>query len=299
MMRGMYSAISGMSANQTMMDSVANDLANVNTVGYKATQTTFADELSQLQRGANAPGTNQGGSNALQIGLGVQVTSNNNLMSQGALQNTGNPLDVAIQGDGFFRVGAGTPTAGAPTTNLPTTMQYTRSGNLATDSLGYVVTQGGLYVVGKNAVATVTATGTTYNPGPTDSYLQIPPQGSDVAVGQDGSVSYVDGNPVSPTYQQRVVAGYISLAAFPNEGGLERLGSGLWGQSANSGSPAIGTPGTTQFGQTISGTLEMSNVDMATEMTTMISAERGFQVNSSVISTSDQLLQTLVNLKQG
>ncbi len=111
-------------------------------------------------------------------------------------------------------------------------------------------------------------------------------------------MSYQDENPASPTYQQQVTAGYLSLAQFANEAGLERLGGSLWAQSANSGAPIVGTPDTGAFGATVGGELEMSNVDLAGEMTSMITAERGYQANSRVISTADQMLQTVVNMVQ-
>ena len=152
-------------------------------------------------------------------------------------------------------------------------------------------------MIGRNAVvASEAPTGNTYEPGKEDSYLRIPPGSSNVSIGQDGSVSYTDENKESKTYLQRVTAGYLSLATFPNQAGLERLGGSLWSQTANSGTPIVGTPGSPGFGATIGGELEMSNVDMATEMTNMITAERGYQANSRVISTADEMLSTLVSM---
>src|SRR5215218_5735174 len=137
MMRGMFSAISGLKVNQTMLDVTANDIANVNTIGYKSARTTFQDSLTQLQRGASGPGGGTGGANAAQIGLGTQLGSIDNLMTSGAMQNTGNPTDVAIQqGPGFFRVSASTTT---PPTANPTGVEYTRAGNFTTNGAGYLV----------------------------------------------------------------------------------------------------------------------------------------------------------------
>jgi flagellar hook protein FlgE len=119
-----------------------------------------------------------------------------------------------------------------------------------------------------------------------------------VSIGEDGAVSYTDENPKSPTYEQQVTAGYLSLAQFPNQDGLERLGGSLWGQTTNSGAPIVGTPNTGGFGQTVAGELEMSNVDLATEMTSMITAERGYQANSKVITTANEMLQTVVTMVQ-
>jgi flagellar hook protein FlgE len=297
MMAGMYAAISGLDANQAMLNDTANNLANVNTVGFKASSVTFADELTQVSRGAAGPTATNGGSNPVQIGLGVQINATRNEMTEGSFQSTNNPLDVAIEGQGFLRVGDGTPPAKEPyTSGLPKNVQYTRAGDLSANSLGFLTTEAGEYVIGLNAVATKGEAGTTYAPGKEESFLRIPPGSSNVSIGQDGSVSYTDENPESKTYQQRVTAGYVSLATFPNEAGLERVGGSLWAQTANSGTPKVGTPDTPGYGSTIGGVLEMSNVDLATEMTNMITAERGYQANSRVISTASEMLQTLVQM---
>lgn len=295
----MYAAISGLDANQAMLNQTANDLANVNTVGYKAASITFADSLSQVIHGASAPTSTNGGTNPEQIGLGVQVNATINEMSEGSFQSTNNPLDVAIEGNGFLRVGPGSPKPEELTKELPANVSYTRAGDLTTNSTGFLTTQGGEYVIGRNAEVTAESeTGDTYAPGKEESYLRIPPGSSNVTIGQDGSVSYTDENKESKTYLQRVTAGYISLATFPNETGLERLGGSLWARTANSGAPIVGTPDTPGFGSTIGGELEMSNVDLATEMTNMITAERGYQANSRVISTADEMLGTLVTMVQ-
>src|ERR671928_523281 len=133
MMRGMFAAISGLKNHQVMLDVTATDIANVNTIGYKSARTTFKDSLNQLQRGASAPGGGRGGANAAQIGLGVTLGSIDNLMSSGALQTTGNPLDVAIQGPGFFRVAPSSATPPAPSA---AGIEYTRAGNFTTTSQG-------------------------------------------------------------------------------------------------------------------------------------------------------------------
>jgi flagellar hook protein FlgE len=250
MMRSMYAAISGLKVHQTMLDVTSNDIANVNTLGYKAQRTTFKESLSQLQRGAAAPNAAQGGSNAIQIGLGVQLGSIDNNMSTGALQTTGNPLDVALQGDGsWFRVASANPAAaGGAITNI----QYTRSGNFTRNEQGYLVTP----------------------------------------VGQDGAVSYDPSGGGA-----RVTAGYLSLASFANEAGLQRVSSNRWSASNSSGPEVVGTPGG-NYSLVAPGQVEMSNVDLAQEFTNMISAQRGFQANSRVISTADQMLQDLVNLSR-
>lgn len=298
MMAGMYAAISGLDANQAMLNETANDLANVNTVGYKAASITFADSLTQVLHGASGPTPTNGGSNPQQIGLGVQVNATENQMTEGSFQTTNNPLDVAIEGPGFLRVGAGEPKAEELTAGLPNKVQYTRAGDFTTDAAGYLITQAGEYVIGRNAEVTAEAeTGNTYKAGEKDTYLRIPPGSSNVSIGQDGAVSYTDQEVGSPQFEKRVTAGYLSIATFANESGLERLGGSMWGLTANSGTPIVGTPDTSGFGSTIGGELEMSNVDLATEMTNMITAERGYQANSRVISTADEMLGTLVQIQ--
>lgn len=276
MMRSMFAAISGLKSHQTMLDVTANNIANVNTVGYKASRATFKDSLSQMQIGAAAPGGGQGGRNAAQVGLGVQIGSIDNLMGTGTLQSTGNVTDLAIQGPGMFIIGSGAPPA------LPTTFEYTRAGNLTFNPEGFLTTQDGDYVLGRAAAGA----------GAPNSYIQVPAGATDIAIGQDGAVSFVP-----PGGGPRETAGYLSIATFTNEAGLVRTSGNRWIESAASGVPNNGTPGG-EFGLTISGTLEMSNVDLATEFTDMISAQRGFQANSRVISTADEMLQDLVNLKR-
>jgi len=299
MMRGMYSAVSGLKTHQTALDVTANDLANVNTVGFKGARATFRDSLSQLQRAAAAATPGTGGANAAQVGLGVGLGSIDNMMGGGAMQTTGNPLDVAITGDGWLRVGPGLPDPANPTTGQPAAAQlnYTRAGNLSRNDQGFLITADGNYVLGRQA----TATGP--DPDAADgTYLFIPPNASDVAIGQDGSVAFVPAAGYTPVPGQvlsngKVIAGYLTLAKFPNEAGLERVTNSRWRPSASSGNETQGVPGG-GFGAITGGALEMSNVDLASEFTDMISAQRGFQANSRVISTADQMLQDLVNLNR-
>ena len=275
MLRSMFAAISGLKNHQTMMDVTANDLANVNTIGYKSARTTFKDSLSQMQRASAAPGGGLGGANSAQVGLGVQLGSIDNLMSSGSLQSTGNPLDVAITGEGWFRVGQ----SNAPA--VPTAFEYTRAGNFTRSAAGHLVTQDGYYVVGRTAAG-----------GGADTLLQVPAGATDLAIGQDGSVSYIPAGGGA-----RTTAGYISLAKFANEAGLERASANRWRASQSSGGEQVSTPGG-NYGFTTAGALEMSNVDLAAQFTNMIAAQRGFQANSRVISTGDEMLQDLVNLKR-
>jgi flagellar hook protein FlgE len=298
MMSGMYAAISGLDAHQTMLDVTANNLANVDTVGYKAQTTVFSDELSQLIQSGTGPNGYSAGSNPIQVGLGVQVGSIDNNMAAGGVASTGNATDVAIQGDGFLAVANGNPTVAAP--GITTPPQYTRAGDLTFNSQGFLCTQTGQYVLGYGAAA---GTGGSYSPvttgtNPASNAINVPVGSTGIAIGKDGSVSYIDGNPSSTTYQQRVTAGYISLTTFPNEAGLQRDGGSLWSATTASGAAQTGQPGNSNFGQTISGELEQSNVDMGTEFTNMIEAERGYQANASTITTADQMMQTAVQMKQ-
>ena len=151
--------------------------------------------------------------------------------------------------------------------------------------------------------AAAAGSGGTYSPvttgtNPASNAINVPVGSTGVAVGKDGSVSYIDGNSASPTYQQRVTAGYISLTTFPNEAGLQRDGGSMWSATSASGAAQTGQPGIGNFGQTISGELEQSNVDMGTEFTNMIEAERGYQANASTITTADRMMQTAVQMKQ-
>ena len=281
MMRGMFAAISGLKNHQVMLDVTANDISNVNTIGYKSARTTFKDSLTQLQRGASGSGGGTGGANAAQIGLGTQLGSIDNLMTSGALQPTGNPLDVAIQdGGGFFRVGTSTTTPPAPVPASPTDagVEYTRAGNFTTNAAGYLVTQDGYYVQGRDAAGA-------------PKLLLIPPDSTNVSIAQNGEVSYVDNT------GNRQQAGFLTLATFSNASGLERSGSNRWLRSANSGNAQVTTPSTTS-GFVTSGAIEMSNVDLAQAFTNMITAQRGFQANSRVIGTADQMLEELVNMKR-
>lgn len=302
MMRAMFSAISGLKAQQTMLDVTANNLANVNTLGFKASSTSFQDALSQMQRGGAAANAAGGfaGSSAAQIGLGVTVGAIANRMTSGAIQTTGNPLDVAISGEGWLRVGQSTaaPVAATPTTGVPAAagINYTRAGNLMRNDSGWLTTQDGYYVVGRNLPAPTA--------GAVDILINVPAGSTDVSVGADGAVTFVPptgyvlpaGLPA--VANGRATAGYLSLATFPNEQALQHASGNRFRGNGSSGTEQVGTPGAVGYGSAMGGSIEMSNVDLATEFTNMIIAQRGFQANSRVISTGDQMLQDLVNLNR-
>jgi flagellar hook protein FlgE len=326
----MYSAISGLEAHQQMLNVTANNLANVDTIGYKAQRTTFESELSMLISGGSSQTASNGGTNPEQVGLGVGVGSIDQIMSAGSFQNTGNALDVGLQGDGFLVVGTSTAQPTAPTagtyqpplasgnaavainanstgagvtaSGLPTAISYTRAGNLTTDAQGFLTNAGGQYVVGyatPQAAAQANAPGSNAAQTATGStYIYIPPGSTNISIGQSGGVTYTDNNPTDTNYGQTCTAGYLAIASFPNQAGLTREAGTSWSASPNSGTASYGTPDSGAFvtTQTISGELEQSNVDMATEFTNMIEAERGYQANSSVISTADQMMQTLIQM---
>ena len=290
MMSGMYAAISGLDAHQTMLDVTANNLANVDTIGYKAQSAQFSDELSQLIAAGTSANGYSAGTNPLQVGLGTQVGSIDNVMTAGGVETTGDATDVAIQGNGWLRVANGNVSPSPPTFD---STQYTRAGDLTFNASGYLCTQTGQYVLGYGA--TQNATTGTYSAntagGPNNAII-VPPGSTNVTIGPDGSVNYQ-----TPTGTS-VTAGYISLSSFPNQAGMQRDGGSLWSATAASGAETTGQPGTGNYGQTISGELEQSNVDMGTEFTNMIEAERGYQANASTITTADQMMQTAVQMKQ-
>ena len=285
MMRSMFAAVSGLRNHQTMMDVLSSNIANVNTFGYKSQRASFKDSLYQNLSGAGAPvPPSLGGTNPRQVGLGMSLNSIDTLMTQGNAQSTGVVTDMMIQGDGFFRVAAPGSTFGGTGGNDVTGggEQYTRAGNFSFDSQGYLVTSKGQYVLG-----VVAATGNV-------GRIQVDPA-TTAAVNVDpaGGVSAIDTAGVATPIAT------LSLAKFANAPGLERIGDNLYRASNNSGAAVNGAPGgTAGHGVVVPGALEMSNVDLALEFTNMIIAQRGFQANSRAITTSDDMLQELVNLKR-
>jgi flagellar hook protein FlgE len=297
----MFTAIGGLKNHQVMMDVTANNIANVNTIGYKDQRASFASMLSQTVRGASAPTAGgAGGVNPTQVGLGVTLQGVSSVLTQGSSQTTGQWNDMLISGDGYFVVSPKSATSALAATDG---CLFTRSGNFNLDVNGDLVTASGQYVMGSSVASA--------GPPPTFNSdlknINIPTTAKAVSVGGDGVVTYVDGNGA----QQ--IAGQIAVAKFPNPAGLTRQGDNLYTVSPNSGSfdatqpnngatPTAGqanwgSPGLDGRGGVISGQLEMSNVDLAQEFTSMITAQRGFQANSRVISASDEMLQDLVNMK--
>jgi flagellar hook protein FlgE len=264
MLRSMYSGVSGLRNFQTKLDVIGNNISNVNTYGFKKGRVTFKDLISQTTAGAGAATDTMGGTNPRQIGLGSAVASIDTIADQSSLQTTNRVLDVAIQGDGYFKV----------TKNDQTL--YTRAGNFYLDAAGNLVTSDGAYVQTADS-----------------ANITIPPEATEVSIAQDGTVNYVaEDNTLT-------ALGQIGVFRFANPGGLTKNGANYYTPSANSGAASDeGVAGQNGNGTIQSNFLEMSNVDLSEEFTEMIIAQRAFQSNSRIITTSDEILQELVNLKR-
>lgn len=280
----MYSAISGLRNHQTKLDVIGNNISNVNTYGYKKSRTVFKDIISQSIGSASAASDTRGGVNPKQVGLGSTMAAIDVIHTGGSLQSTARTLDLAISGDGYFVVGDATNPQPADGTEI-TNFKYTRAGNFYMDAEGYLVDGEGRYLLGGKQSLTDATKGVP-------AKIQIPVTAQSMSIGQDGTVSYVDADGKLQT------AGYILLAKFANTGGLEKVGSNYYQETKNSGEANIGAPTTQGIGSIESGFLEMSNVDLSEEFTELIVAQRGFQANARTITTSDQILEELVNLKR-
>lgn len=268
MLRSMYAGISGMKNFQTKLDVIGNNIANVNTSGFKKGRVTFQDMMSQTMTNAQAPTGNRGGVNPAQVGLGSQLGTIDNIHTQGFRQTTNNPLDLALEGDGMFVLGTNDGRA------------YTRAGNFYLDDDQNIVNSDGYFLLDVAG-----------------DKITIPDGATGINVQQDGTVKYTGEN--APDVVKK-----IGIALFSNPGGLEKIGSNLFLDSDNAGmvkedgDNTLFTPESEGAASIISGSLEMSNVDLAEEFTEMITAQRGFQANTRIITTSDEILQELVNLKR-
>lgn len=276
MLRSLYSGISGLRAHQQLMDVTGNNIANVNTTGYKSSQATFQDTLSQTINAPGASRPDQGGTNPAQIGLGVQLGGITTNFGQGATQTTGRTTDLTIQGNGFFVVQQG---AGSV---------YTRNGSFSFDGEGDLVNTDGRRVMGWNAV------GGVVTPAGAPAPIQVPNVAdlASLSISQDGTLVGVFADGTRQNLAQ------IALADFANPEGLEKIGDSMYRETVNSGVAGVGVAGADGLGLMQSGRLEMSNVDLAQEFTNLVIAQRGFQANSRIITASDELLQDLVNLKR-
>jgi flagellar basal-body rod protein FlgG len=263
MFRALYTAASGMSAQQMNLDNIANNLSNSSTTGFRRRRLQFQDLLYQNVVVPGSAATQQTTISAgLQVGLGTKPVASEILQDQGDFQTTGNPLDLAIQGSGFFQV------------QMPNGQTaYTRSGTFHLDSSGNVVTSDG---------------------NPLLPNLTIPPNALSISVGTDGTVSVT-----LPNQTQAQTLGTIQLAMFPNSGGLSSIGQNLFLATTASGDPVVGTPGGTQgLGTIQQGSLEQSNVNVVDEFVNMILAQRSYESNSRVVRASDEMMQQLSSMAQ-
>ncbi len=284
MLRSLFSGISGLRVNQTMLDVTGNNIANANTVGFKASTTVFQDTLSQMMSSASGPDAIRGGNGPLQVGLGVQLAGAIMNLNQGSAQTTGRTTDLMIQGDGYFVIQRGPE------------MLYTRAGAFNLDEGGSFVTPTGSRVLGYGLDAAGAPTG-ALQPLSLDTGTAYPPVPAGVEmtsynIGADGRVRGIFDDGVQRDLCQ------LAVATFQNPGGLEKVGETAFRVSANSGDPIVGVALEGRNGSIMAGALEMSNVDLAAEFTNLILAQRGFQASSRVITTSDQVLEELVNIKR-
>ena len=302
MLKSLYSGVSGMKNLQVKMDVVSNNIANVNTAGFKASRVVFEDMINQMTATATAPDGNAGGVNGKQIGLGVQVGSIDTMTGAGAPQTTGRLLDFYIQGSGYFMVqGSGAN---------PETY-YTRDGAFLRDSNGTLTNSAGMKVLGQKVTAANGAVEYTDgfkedgNLTPATSTADLAPIDipATIQVGNQ-TVSFstmnIDANGlVTAKYGDKTyVMGKMNIATFNNPEGLEHVGGNNYTASANSGTAIVSGAGNNGSGKLQSGALEMSNVDLSNEFTEMIIASRAYQANSRSITTSDEMLQELINLKR-
>jgi flagellar basal-body rod protein FlgG len=252
--RALWVAKSGLDAQQTRMAVIANNLANVNTTGYKKSRAIFEDLIYQNVRQAGAQSTqNTELPTGLQLGTGVRTVATEKLHTQGNMQQTENSLDVAVNGRGFFQI------------LMPNgDVNYTRDGSFKVDSSGQMVTAGGMLL---------------------EPNVTVPSDALSVSIGRDGTVSVTQ-----PGSADSVQVGQIQLADFINPAGLNPVGENLFTETVASGAPVVGTPGEDEFGAVFQGSLETSNVNVVEELVSMIETQRAYEMNSKAISTTDEML---------
>jgi flagellar basal-body rod protein FlgG len=260
MIRSLWTAKTGLEAQQTSMDVITNNLANVSTNGFKRSRAVFEDLLYQTMRQPGAPSSQASTvPSGLMLGVGVRAVSTERINTQGSLLKTDNPLDVAIQGNGYFQIQMPDGSTG-----------YTRDGSFTKDANGQVVN----------------ANGYTLLPA-----ITLPATALSVNVSRDGIVTYIEQGSTTP-----IQAGNIQLANFVNIGGLQSVGDNIYVETASSGAPTPNTPGTNGVGLLNQGFVETSNVNVAEELVSMIVAQRGYEMNSKAISTSDAMLARLTQI---
>jgi flagellar basal-body rod protein FlgG len=264
MMRSLWTAASGMIGQQFNIDTIANNLANVNTTGFKQDRADFEDLLYQTERLAGTPATEQTViPTGIQVGHGVKPAATQKLFFQGALQSTGNPSDIAIEGEGFFRI-----------LQYDGSYAYTRDGSFKIDSNGQMVTSNGYRLL-------------------PDIVLPEGFQPETLSISQDGRVTVKVNGGNDP-----VEVGQIETYRFVNPAGLEAVGDNLLRVTNASGEAIPGRPGFEGMGKTVQGYLEMSNVSVVKEMVNMIVAQRAYELSSRAIQTSDSMLATATSLKR-
>jgi len=262
MIRSLWTAASGMQAQSKQIDVVAHNLANVNTTGFKRSRADFQDLIYQNLKTTGSPSTNATQvPTGIQIGLGTRLAAVTKIFSPGDFTQTGNELDIAIEGDGFF-----------PITMPDGTTGYSRSGAFKRDSTGQIVTSDG---------------------NPLSPSITIPNNATKINIGSDGTVSVQQAGQSATT-----TVGNIQLASFSNPSGLSSQGKNIYMPSDASGTATTGTPGQNGIGTIAQGLLEMSNVNVAEEMVNMIVGQRAYEINSKAITASDEMLQTANNLKR-
>jgi len=260
MIRSLWISKTGLDAQQTQMDVISNNLANVSTSGFKRSRAVFEDLLYQTLRQPGAQSSQQTQlPSGLQLGTGVRPVATERIFTQGNLQQTSNSKDLAINGDGFFQV------------LLPDgTAAYTRDGSFQVDNQGQLVTSSGFVI---------------------QPAISIPPNTQSITVGRDGTVSVTQGGVAAPTQ-----VGAIQLTNFINPAGLESKGENLYVETGASGNPSTNTPGSNGAGTLLQGYVETSNVNVVEELVNMIQTQRAYEINSKAITTSDQMLQRLAQL---
>lgn len=260
MIRSLWISKTGLDAQQTQMDVIANNLANVSTNGFKRARAVFEDLLYQNIRQPGAQSSQQTQlPSGLQLGTGVRPVATERIFTQGNLQQTGNDKDVAIQGAGFFQV------------LLPDgSTAYTRDGSFQVDSQGQLVTSSGF---------------------PVQPAITIPANAESMSIGRDGTVSITQAGSAQPTQ-----VGTLQLSTFINPAGLLAKGENLYAETSASGSPNNNTPGSNGAGLLSQGYVETSNVNVVEELVNMIQTQRAYEINSKAITTSDQMLQKLTQL---
>ncbi len=257
MIKAMYTAAAGMTAQQTEVDVIANNLANVNTAGFKKSMTHFEDLLYMTMTEPGAATQNGSSLSGLQVGSGARLLATTKMHSQGVMTQTNNRFDLAIQGDGFFEI------EGPNQERL-----FTRDGHFTKNATGELVTANGYRLV----------------PG-----ITIPEEATQVTIAKDGTVSYQQGD-------QNPQIGQVTVVRFLNPAGLSAMGGNLFRGTEASGDARTVVPGEEGSGQLLQGALERANVDVASELIQLILAQRAFEVNSKAIKTSDEMLNTTNNL---